>query len=81
MCRCSNFIPTRLEYSATYLRDWYKHRKVLIVNTENGNAVVAAIGDSGPAAWTGKQFGGSPEVMEHLGGPRYKRESYNFLCG
>ena len=56
-----------------YLRDWYKYRKVLIVNTQNGNAVVAAIADSGPAAWTGKHFGGSPEVMEYLGGPSYKK--------
>jgi len=56
-----------------YLRDWYKYRKVLIVNTINGNAVVADIADSGPAAWTGKQFGGSPEVMNYLGGPRYKK--------
>ena len=58
---------------AKYLREWYKYRKVLVVNTDNGNAVVAAIADSGPAAWTGKQFGGSPEVMEYLGGPRYKK--------
>jgi len=56
-----------------YLRDWYKYRKVLIVNTKNGNAVVAAIADSGPAAWTGKQFGGSPEVMDYLGGAKYKK--------
>lgn len=56
-----------------YLRDWYKYRKVLIVNTMNGNAVIADIADSGPAAWTGKQFGGSPEVMNYLGGPRYKK--------
>lgn len=56
-----------------FLKNWYKHRKVLIVNTENGNAVVAAIADSGPAAWTGKHFGGSPEVMNHLGGSRYKK--------
>lgn len=56
-----------------YLRDWYKYRKVLIVNTDNGNAVVAAVADSGPAAWTGKHFGGSPEVMNYLGGPRYTK--------
>ena len=56
-----------------YLRDWYKYRKVLIVNTNNGNAVVAAIADAGPAAWTGKHFGGSPEVMNYLGGSRYKK--------
>jgi len=58
-----------------YLKDWYKYRKVLIVNTVNGNAVVADIADSGPAAWTGKHFGGSPEVMNYLGGPRYKKGS------
>lgn len=56
-----------------YLRDWYKYRKVLIVNTKNGNAVIAAIADAGPAAWTGKHFGGSPEVMNYLGGSRYKK--------
>ncbi|RLC31771.1 hypothetical protein DRH13_02570 [Candidatus Woesebacteria bacterium] len=56
-----------------YLRDWYKFRKVLIVNTDNGNAVIASIADSGPAAWTGKVFGGSPEVMDYLGGSRYKK--------
>lgn len=56
-----------------YLRDWYKYRKVLIVNTINGNAVIADIADSGPAAFTGKHFGGSPEVMNYLGGSRYKK--------
>jgi hypothetical protein len=56
-----------------YLRDWYKYRKVLIMNTINGNAVIADIADSGPAAWTGKHFGGSPEVMNYLGGSRYKK--------
>jgi hypothetical protein len=58
-----------------YLKDWYKHRKVFIINTKNGNAVVSAIADSGPAAWTGKQFGGSPEVMQALGGDRYTKGS------
>lgn len=56
-----------------YLKNWYRYRKILIVNTTNGKAVVAAIADSGPAAWTGKHFGGSPEVMDYLGGPRYKK--------
>lgn len=56
-----------------YLRNWYKYRKVMIVNTKNGNAAVAAIADAGPAAFTGKHFGGSPEVMEYLGGARYKK--------
>jgi hypothetical protein len=49
-----------------YLRDWYKHRKVLVVNPHNGRAIVAVVADSGPAAFTGKHFGGSPEVMAYL---------------
>lgn len=48
------------------LIDWYKYRKVLVVNPVNGKAVVAVIADAGPAHWTGKQFGGSPEVMNYL---------------
>lgn len=48
------------------LKEWYKYRKVLVLNPNSGRSVVAVIGDAGPANWTGKQFGGSPEVMEHL---------------
>lgn len=50
----------------SYLRDWYKHRRVLVVNPKNGKAVIAVVADSGPAASTGKHFGGSPEVMDYL---------------
>jgi hypothetical protein len=49
------------------LRDWYKHRKMLVINPDTGQAVVAVIADAGPAKWTGKQFGGSPQVMHDLG--------------
>ncbi len=47
-------------------RDFFKFRKMLVVNPNNGRAVVVVIGDSGPAVWTHKQLGGSPEVMKHL---------------
>lgn len=50
-----------------YLRDWYKYRKVVVVNPVNGKTIVAIVADSGPAFWTGKHFGGSPEVMAYLG--------------
>jgi hypothetical protein len=49
-----------------YLRDWYKYRKVVLVNPKNGKVIVAVVADSGPGASTGKHFGGSPEVMEYL---------------
>ena len=50
----------------SYLRDWYKYRKVVMVNPQNRKTIIAAIADSGPSAWTGKHFGGSPEVMAYL---------------
>lgn len=57
------------------LIDWYKHRKVLIVNPDNGRAIVGDIADSGPAKFTGKSFGGSPELMDHLGMYRASRKT------
>lgn len=47
-------------------REFFKYRKMLVVNPQNGKAVVAVIGDAGPAEWTGKHLGGSPEVMKYL---------------
>jgi hypothetical protein len=46
---------------------WYKHRKILVINPVNGKSITAVVADAGPAAWTGKHFGGSPEVMAFLG--------------
>lgn len=46
--------------------DFFKYRKMLVVNPQNGKAMVVVIGDAGPAQWTGKQLGGSPEVMSYL---------------
>lgn len=46
--------------------DFFKFRKMIVVNPQNGKAVVVVIGDAGPAPWTGKQLGGSPEVMNYL---------------
>jgi len=47
--------------------DFFKYRKMLVVNPDNGKAIVADIADSGPSEWTGKHLGGSPEVMKYLG--------------
>lgn len=63
-------------------RDFFKFRKMLVVNPETGQAVVAVIGDAGPATWTGKHLGGSPEVMHELGlstGPRKGAVLYFFI--
>jgi hypothetical protein len=47
-------------------RDFYKYRKMLVVNPNNGKAIVTDIADAGPAEWTEKHLGGSPEVMHFL---------------
>ena len=46
---------------------WYKYRHVVVVNPANGKSVIASVADAGPAQFTGKHFGGSPELMEYLG--------------
>lgn len=45
---------------------FFKYRKMLVVNPNNGRAMVVVIGDAGPGASTGKHLGGSPEVMRYL---------------
>ena len=60
------FLAPDYNQKVSEYRDFFKYRKMLIVNPENGKAVVAVIGDAGPAQWTGKHLGGSPEVMKHL---------------
>lgn len=63
-------------------RDFFKYRKMLVVNPKTGQAVVAVIGDAGPAEFTGKHLGGSPEVMDILGlagGPRKGAVLYFFI--
>ena len=50
-----------------FLVDFYKHRKVVVVNPVDGKTIICDVADAGPAKWTGKHFGGSPEVMAYLG--------------
>jgi hypothetical protein len=46
--------------------EFFKYRKMLVVNPQNGKAMIVVIGDAGPAPSTGKHLGGSPEVMRYL---------------
>ncbi|MDO8499026.1 MAG: hypothetical protein Q7S44_04545 [bacterium] len=63
-------------------RDFFRFRKMVVVNPKTGQSVVAVIGDAGPAEWTGKHLGGSPEVMQAVGlasGPRKGAVLYFFV--
>jgi len=73
--------PGFAENVAKY-RDFFKYRKMLVVNPKTGQAVVTDIADAGPSEWTGKHLGGSPEVMFNLGlaeGPRKGAVLYFFI--
>jgi hypothetical protein len=48
---------------ATQLKEWFKFRKMIVINPFEQLAVVGSVGTFGPADWLQKQFGGSPEVM------------------
>lgn len=73
--------PGFAENFAKY-RDFFKYKKMLVVNPQTGQSVVADIADAGPAEFTGKHLGGSPEVMDILGlagGPRKGAVLYLFI--
>ncbi|MEK9178569.1 MAG: hypothetical protein AAB801_02200 [Patescibacteria group bacterium] len=60
------FLAPAYNLRVSEYRDFFRFRKMLVVNPQNGKAIVTVIGDAGPAVWTGKHLGGSPEVMYYL---------------
>jgi hypothetical protein len=60
------FLVTGFTNNSKEYEDFFKYRKMLVVNPQNGKAIVADIADAGPSPSTGKQLGGSPEVMTYL---------------
>lgn len=60
------FLSPGWDVNTSEMYAFFKFRKMLVVNAENGKATVVVIGDAGPAQWTGKHLGGSPEVMRYL---------------
>lgn len=60
------FLAPGIENNRREYIKFFKYRKMLVMSPNTGRAVVAVIGDAGPAVWTKKHLGGSPEVMKHL---------------
>lgn len=48
---------------AEELRNWYKYRKMVVVNPSEEMAVVGVIGNIGPDSWIQEQFAASPEII------------------
>lgn len=57
---------TRALHASSERKDWFKKEKVLITNERNGKRVVASVLESGPAIWTNRVGGLSPEAFEAL---------------
>lgn len=48
------------------VKQWFRHRKMVVANPQNGRVVVGVLEDAGPEVSTGNSFGGSPEVISEL---------------
>lgn len=48
------------------VKQWFRHRKMVVVNPQNGHVAVGVLEDAGPEESTGRKFGGSPEIFEEL---------------
>lgn len=60
-------------------KNWHKGRKVLVTNPANGKRLVASIMESGPAIFTNRVSGLSPEAMFDLGAITDSNLEYGFL--
>ncbi|MDO8472094.1 MAG: hypothetical protein Q7S64_03050 [bacterium] len=48
-------------------KSWHRHKRVIVTNPSNGKQVVVSVEESGPAIWTGRVSGLSPEAMDAVG--------------
>ncbi|KKQ88214.1 MAG: hypothetical protein UT11_C0038G0006 [Berkelbacteria bacterium GW2011_GWA2_38_9] len=48
-------------------KGWHRHKKVIVKNPTNNRRIVVSVEESGPAIWTDRVSGLSPEAMEELG--------------
>jgi hypothetical protein len=60
-------------------KKWYKEKKVLVTNERNGKKVVASILESGPAIWTGRAGGLSPEAFDAIDAKNNEKCTFAFV--
>ncbi|MFS8158649.1 MAG: hypothetical protein ACMG6E_00280 [Candidatus Roizmanbacteria bacterium] len=61
------FLAPGWERNVRRYSQFFKYRKMIVLNPYTGRAMIVVIGDAGPGRSTKKQLGGSPEVMDYLG--------------
>lgn len=60
-------------------KNWHRGKKVLVSNPDNGKRLVATIMESGPAIFTNRVSGLSPEAMLDLGALTDSNLEYGFM--
>lgn len=60
-------------------KSWFKKKKVLVKNERNGKKVVASILESGPAIWTNRVGGLSPEAFEAIDAKTNEKCTFQYV--
>jgi hypothetical protein len=70
---------TALLSNTNEAKNWHRGKKVLVTNPANGRRLVASIMESGPAIFTNRVSGLSPEAMLALGVETDGNLEYGFM--
>ena len=72
---------TRVVNANSSKKNWYKKEKVLVTNERNGKKVVASILESGPAIWTNRVGGLSPEAFNAIDAKNNETCAFQYVDG
>jgi hypothetical protein len=71
---------TRALHTNSEKKDWFKKKKVLVTNERNGKKVVVSILESGPAIWTDRVGGLSPEAFEAIDAKNNEKCTFQYVA-
>jgi len=60
-------------------KSWYREKRVLVTNKRNDKQVVTAVLESGPAIWTGRAGGLSPEAFAAISAKNDENCTFQFV--
>lgn len=70
---------TRALHPDSDKKDWFKKKKVLVTNERNGKKVVSSILESGPAIWTNRVGGLSPEAFSAIDAKNNEKCDFQYV--
>lgn len=70
---------TRALSIETKKKKWYREAKILVTNKDNGKKVVTSVLDSGPAIWTDRVAGLSPEAFAAINASNNQKCTFQYV--